>query len=86
MPNRKEVSRMSKIDFERAEDCPDECAVVTHPISGGGGPHCKDCPNVGCQCEECQITPHLSDCGVHNEPAEQKGACTCSRRRTMVPV
>lgn len=30
-----------------------------------------------CQCEECKIKPHYSDCAVHNEPAEQKGECTC---------
>lgn len=31
-----------------------------------------------CQCEECKIRPHWSDCAVHNEPAEPKGKCTCS--------
>lgn len=30
-----------------------------------------------CQCPECQITLHTSDCAVHNEPAYPKGACSC---------
>ena len=31
-----------------------------------------------CQCEECQKGYlHRSDCAVHNEPAEPKGACNC---------
>ncbi len=31
-----------------------------------------------CQCDECKIRPHYSDCAVHNEPAMQKGKCNCS--------
>jgi hypothetical protein len=31
----------------------------------------------GCQCNECQIVKHASDCAVHNEPALPKGICTC---------
>ena len=34
-----------------------------------------------CSCEECAKLPvgvcHSSDCEVHNEPAAQKGVCTC---------
>ena len=31
----------------------------------------------GCQCDECQITPHQSDCAVHNMPALPKRECDC---------
>lgn len=31
-----------------------------------------------CQCKECKIKYHYSDCDVHNEPAEPKGECTCT--------
>ena len=31
----------------------------------------------GCQCPACKVTPHASDCAVHNEPAYPKGACNC---------
>ena len=34
--------------------------------------------NNGCQCKECKIKPHDSDCSVHNEPAEPKGKCDCT--------
>jgi hypothetical protein len=30
-----------------------------------------------CQCPECQIKPHASDCAVHSEPAYPKGKCDC---------
>lgn len=32
---------------------------------------------ASCQCPECKITPHLSSCAVHNEPAFPKGPCDC---------
>jgi hypothetical protein len=31
----------------------------------------------GCECAECRITPHWSDCAVHNEPALPKELCDC---------
>jgi hypothetical protein len=31
----------------------------------------------GCECEECHVTMHASDCAVHNEPALPKGRCDC---------
>ena len=31
----------------------------------------------GCQCPACKVTPHASDCAVHNEPAYPKNACDC---------
>lgn len=31
-----------------------------------------------CQCEECKIKLHCSDCAVHNKPAEPKGKCNCN--------
>lgn len=37
----------------------------------------KQPEKTDCQCEECKIRPHWSDCAVHNEPAESKGECTC---------
>jgi hypothetical protein len=30
-----------------------------------------------CQCPECQVLPHESDCAVHNEPAYPAGECDC---------
>ena len=31
----------------------------------------------GCQCPACKVTPHASDCAVHNEPAYPNGSCDC---------
>lgn len=31
----------------------------------------------GCQCVHCQVTPHKSDCALHNEPALPIGPCDC---------
>lgn len=39
-----------------------------------------------CQCPECQVTPHASDCAVHNEPAYPKGACNCRAQPEQEPV
>lgn len=30
-----------------------------------------------CQCPNCKVTLHASDCAVHNEPAYPKGECNC---------
>lgn len=30
-----------------------------------------------CQCPACKVTPHASDCAVHNAPAYQIGKCDC---------
>jgi hypothetical protein len=30
-----------------------------------------------CQCPNCKVTLHASDCAVHSEPAYPKGACNC---------
>lgn len=30
-----------------------------------------------CECPECRIVLHMSDCAVHNEPAEPIGPCDC---------
>jgi hypothetical protein len=35
----------------------------------------------GCQCPECQVVLHTSDCAVHNEPAYPKGECNCGTQR-----
>jgi hypothetical protein len=35
----------------------------------------------GCQCGECKEIKHSSDCAVHNEPAMDKGKCTCGAER-----
>lgn len=32
---------------------------------------------AGCQCKACSVTPHGSDCAVHNEPALPAGPCDC---------
>ena len=34
-----------------------------------------------CQCPECQVLPHASDCAVHNEPAYPKGECNCGAQQ-----
>lgn len=39
-----------------------------------------------CQCLECRVTPHASDCAVHNEPAYPKGECTCKAQPEQEPV
>lgn len=30
-----------------------------------------------CQCSHCKVTPHASDCALHNEPALPIGPCDC---------
>ena len=40
----------------------------------------------GCQCPECQVKPHASDCAVHNEPAYPKGKCNCGAQPEQEPV
>lgn len=40
----------------------------------------------GCQCPECQVKPHASDCAVHNEPAYPKGECNCGAQPEQEPV
>jgi hypothetical protein len=30
-----------------------------------------------CECDACKISPHWSDCAVHNEPAYPNGPCDC---------
>jgi len=39
-----------------------------------------------CQCTECQIKPHASDCAVHSEPAYPKGKCDCGAQLEEKPV
>ena len=39
-----------------------------------------------CQCTECQIKPHASDCAVHSEPAYPKGKCDCGAQPEQEPV
>ena len=34
-----------------------------------------------CQCPNCRVTLHASDCAVHNEPAYPKGACNCGAQQ-----
>jgi len=38
-----------------------------------------------CQCPECKVTLHASDCAVHSEPAFPKGECDCGAQ-TQEPV
>ena len=38
-----------------------------------------------CQCPECQIKPHASDCAVHSEPAYPKGKCDCGAQPEQEP-
>ena len=40
----------------------------------------------GCQCPECQVVLHASDCAVHNEPAYPKGQCNCVAQPEQEPV
>ena len=39
-----------------------------------------------CQCPNCRVTLHASDCAVHNEPAYPKGACNCGEQPKNEPV
>ena len=39
-----------------------------------------------CQCPNCRVTLHASDCAVHNEPAYPKGACNCGAQPEQEPV
>ena len=39
-----------------------------------------------CQCPDCRVTLHASDCAVHNEPAYPKGACNCGAQPEQEPV
>jgi len=34
-----------------------------------------------CQCPNCKVTLHASDCAVHNEPAHPKGECNCGAQQ-----
>ena len=38
-----------------------------------------------CQCTECQIKPHASDCAVHSETAYPKGECDCGAQTEQEP-
>ena len=40
----------------------------------------------GCQCSECQVAIHASDCAVHNEPAYPKGECNCGAQPEHEPA
>ena len=39
-----------------------------------------------CQCPECKVVLHASDCAVHNEPAYPKGECNCGAQPEQEPV
>ena len=39
-----------------------------------------------CQCPNCRVTLHASDCAVHNEPAYPKWACNCGAQPEQEPV
>jgi len=39
-----------------------------------------------CQCPNCRVTLHASDCAVHNEPAYPKGECNCGAQPEQEPV
>jgi hypothetical protein len=34
-------------------------------------------PSGFCECKYCVVSPHKSDCAVHNEPARPAGECDC---------
>lgn len=34
-----------------------------------------------CQCPECKVVLHSSDCALHNEPAHPNGKCNCGAQR-----
>ena len=40
----------------------------------------------GCQCPECQIVLHASDCAVHSGPAYPAGGCDCGAQPEQEPV
>ena len=39
-----------------------------------------------CQCPNCKVTLHASDCAVHNEPAYPKGQCNCGAQPEQEPA
>jgi hypothetical protein len=39
-----------------------------------------------CQCPECQVLPHASDCAVHSGPAYPAGGCDCGAQPEQEPV
>ncbi len=39
-----------------------------------------------CQCPACKVTPHASDCSVHNEPAWPNGPCDCGAQSERKPL
>jgi len=62
--------------------CQEHCKFVEQPAPVAE-PHKQPEP---CQCPECQVTPHASDCAVHNEPAYPNGACNCRAQPVQEPV
>ena len=34
----------------------------------------------GCNCGNCDVYAHKSDCAVHNEPAYRNGSCSCGAK------
>ena len=35
---------------------------------------------TGCECKHCVVSPHSSDCAVHNGPALPAGPCDCAAK------
>ncbi len=56
-----------------------QCRLVSqtrHRLVGPAITAIKEVLN-GCQCPECKVVLHASDCAVHSEPAYPKGQCNC---------
>ena len=39
-----------------------------------------------CQCPNCRVTLHASDCAVHSGPAYPAGGCDCGAQPEQEPV
>ena len=65
-----------------------QCRLVSqtrHRLVGPAITAIKEVLN-GCQCPECKVVLHASDCAVHNEPAYPKGQCNCGAQPEQEPV
>ena len=76
----REALKLALEALEKSHICPllpDDCAEAITAI--------KEALS-SCQCPECKVLLHASDCAVHNEPAYPKGECNCGAQPEQEPV
>ena len=61
------------------QDIRDDVNADAAPFHALGKPrHQKTEPTLGhCECEDCRVALHASDCAVHNMPAKPNDFCSC---------